>query len=121
MDVLVVDDEGLSVMLICDILTQAGYTSGQAGNGQDALTFLQQAPALPCLIVMDIMMPRMTGWTFRHHQLQDPRLAGIPLILMGGGTNFQARAAALGAELLAKPLSDAALLALVRRFCGSRP
>ncbi len=121
MDVLVVDDEPLSVMLICDILNQAGYTTAEAGNGQDALSYLQVASTLPCLIVMDIMMPRMLGWEFRQHQLQDPRLAGIPLVLMGGGPGFAARATSLGADFLAKPFTDAELLALVGNACGPRP
>ncbi len=121
MDVLVVDDEPLMVTLICDILAHAGYTTSQADNGHDALAYLKGASTLPCLIVMDIMMPRMLGWEFRQYQLQDPRLAGIPLVLMGGGPGFAARATSLGADFLAKPFSDAELLALVGNACGPRP
>ena len=41
--------------------------------------FLRQQ-AIPELIVLDLMLPDMEGWDFRHEQKKDPRLADIPVI-----------------------------------------
>lgn len=53
-------------------------------NGKEALEWLQNCGdhELPSLILLDLMMPEMDGYTFRYHQLKDPRLSQIPTIIV---------------------------------------
>src|SRR5438445_696734 len=80
-DVLLVDDD----FEICDTLSQLlqdeGYSVATASNGLEALHYLRGA-TLPRLILLDLMMPVMNGWQFRHEQQRDPELASIPLVVL---------------------------------------
>ena len=56
-----------------------GTASPASGSVAEAMQFLRQQ-AIPELIVLDLMLPDMEGWDFRHEQKKDPRLADIPVI-----------------------------------------
>ena len=55
----------------------------EISHGREALDYLHSHPA-PCLIVLDLRMPRMSGWQFRQEQRRDPALAGIPVVVSPG-------------------------------------
>ena len=61
------------------MLEDRGYRVAGVGTVAEAMQFLRQQP-LPNLIVLDLMLPDMEGWDFRHAQKKDPRLADIPVI-----------------------------------------
>jgi len=82
MCVLIVDDHQSLQMLLATYLQDIGYEAVAAENGADALSYLRRTAELPGLILLDIAMPKMTGWEFLHHQQHDPRLASIPVVLM---------------------------------------
>ena len=48
-------------MAVSDMLTRAGYTVQEAGDGMEALERLRTMPTPPSLVLTDVMMPRMTG------------------------------------------------------------
>lgn len=79
--VLVVEDDAFARQTLATILKSEGHTVTTASNGQEALACLR---ALPCpgLILLDLMMPIMDGWEFCRHQAKDPRLAGIPVVIL---------------------------------------
>ncbi len=64
-------------------LEQAGFHVIQAGDGAAALRFLERG-LRPALIVLDLIMPNMNGWEFRRAQIQNPRFAKSPVLLMSG-------------------------------------
>jgi CheY-like chemotaxis protein len=71
------------------------------------------------LILLDLALPGMDGWTFRRHQQGDPALAPIPVILVSGGGGLDRAAVSLAAAgYLPKPVEADHLLAAVRRFAG---
>jgi len=60
-------------------LEDEGHAVRAAENGGAALAALRAPDArLPCVILLDLMMPVMDGWAFRAEQLRDPHLAKIP-------------------------------------------
>jgi DNA-binding response OmpR family regulator len=80
--VLVVDDDADSRTLLEMALSLSGYTVETAVNGRDALESARRNP--PRLILLDLAMPIMDGFTFRTEQLRDSTLAAIPVICVSG-------------------------------------
>ena len=117
-DLLLVEDDPDTMEATTDVLQAAGYRVHGAAHGRDALAWLGAHPA-PRLIVLDLMMPVMNGWQFRAAQLEDPRLAGIPVLLVSAGHSLEADARALQVRgFIAKPVELAALLHEIRRCLG---
>jgi two-component system response regulator MprA len=77
--ILIVEDDAGSRRALTNVLQDRGYTVAAVETVSDALDRLDQHP-LPQLIVLDMMLPDMEGWDFRHKQKNDPRIAGIPVI-----------------------------------------
>ncbi len=105
---------------IAYLLEACGYEVIAAEDGEDALQRLRRG-AHPCLILLDLNMPRKDGFQFRREQMQDPTLETIPTIAYSGiytGTGLREKAAALGiSTVLEKPVDYDALLDLVERYC----
>ena len=93
--VLVVDDEPRLRQLLVELLTDEGYEVRVAANGRQALTLLDYWR--PDLIVSDLAMPVMDGWTFRGEQLRSKELAEIPLVIYSARPNLGQQAQQLGA------------------------
>lgn len=77
--ILVVDDDAGSRDALTRLLKDEGFTVTGLGDGKQAIDYLR-GPHVPDLIVLDLMMPDLDGWDFRHVQKRDPRLAAIPVI-----------------------------------------
>jgi CheY-like chemotaxis protein len=76
-----VDDDGLTRDALAMTLEAAGYTVRQATDGREALRVLRVPPP-PFAILLDIVMPHMSGWEFlRERDVNTPELADIPVIV----------------------------------------
>ena len=76
---------------------------------------------LPSLILLDLMMPTMNGWEFRAEQLEDLRLASIPLVVLTGDGNASEKARVLRAtSYIVKPVHLDSLLAVVQGAAWGR-
>jgi CheY-like chemotaxis protein len=64
---------------LANLLRDEGFSVVAFERGAAALEYLRHSPR-PRLIVLDLMMPEMDGWDFRHEQRRAPDLAGIPVI-----------------------------------------
>jgi len=112
---MVIDDDLDLRDALCEVLRDAGYLVSSAGNGFDALRMLAEEPSLPDLILIDLMMPIMDGYTFRQLQLADARLSAIPTVALSAGP-IDGRIHALRlAAWMGKPVSVAALVGAVER------
>jgi chemosensory pili system protein ChpA (sensor histidine kinase/response regulator) len=117
--VLVVDDDADIRETLELTLGMDGHEVVTAADGGQALRWLRSGRRLPCLILLDLMMPGMNGFELMTRLISDPGLAGIPVVVLtGAGVLVERRAEDLYIEVLRKPLELAALLATVRRFCG---
>lgn len=116
--VLVVDDNAEMRQALAFVLEAEGYIVMVAGDGLEALTRLRE-DRVPGVILLDLMMPNMDGAAFRRHQLDDPRLAEIPVVVCSGERSGAETALRLGTEgYLAKPLDVDRVLGVVQRFCA---
>ena len=115
-NILIVEDDHDISKYLSMILTSEGYKVTCAENGQEALDFLNQVRALPCLILLDLMMPVMDGLKFREAQTEDSRLSKIPVVVMTAG-NQEKRTQIQVEAFIQKPLDLDQLLVTIERFC----
>jgi CheY-like chemotaxis protein len=119
--ILVVEDDPDIRYALCEILRDEGYEVRWAVHGRDALMQLRGG-ARPELILLDVMMPVMSGFDFRAAQLEDPELASIPVVVMTADVRHDDATAALKAAAgFGKPFDLDALLAAVARLSAPRP
>jgi CheY-like chemotaxis protein len=116
--ILVVEDDQDVREALCDVLEAEGYRTVAARNGLEAMTTLRAAVAdtTVCLILLDLMMPVMSGFEFRERQRADPELARVPVAVMSARWDAQPELA--GIEFLRKPMRVQDVLAVVRRHCA---
>jgi CheY-like chemotaxis protein len=114
-EILIVEDDESTREAVSALLTASGYTVVEAGDGEEALTVLRSG-ARPCLIILDMYMPRMDGWEFREVQIGDPDLSGIPTIAYSADGALEERALSLGLPFFQKTHLDT-VLKIVRRYC----
>ena len=115
--ILIVDDQPDARGMLELLLQTHGYATEQAANGQEALERLRTCE--PCLVLLDLMMPVMSGWEFRARQLQDPAVAGVPVVCISAVHEPDDVRRRLNLPCLAKPVDFDELLAVVRETCGA--
>jgi CheY-like chemotaxis protein len=118
--ILLVEDDPALRCVLSELLEENGYEVACATDGRDALAQLGTAPA-PSVILLDLAMPVMDGWSFRAEQRRNPRLAAIPTVVLSGSLGADPRAleGLDVAATLAKPFEIELLIATVRRLCVS--
>lgn len=113
--VLIVEDDRDIRECMADALEVEGYSVALAGNGREALDLLR-AGVRPDLILLDLLMPVMSGWEFRQEQLSDPLLSGIPVVVVSASAPGGLRPD----RHLPKPFGIDELLEVVAVFCVDR-
>ena len=118
--VLVVDDYQDAREMYAECLDASGFRVAEAETGDEAVA---KAVALhPALIIMDLSLPGMDGWTATRVIKSDTRTASIPVVALTG--NARASAATLAREagcdaFLTKPCLPDDMVAIVRQFLGA--
>ena len=119
--VLVVDDEEPFRNEIVEALRRSGYAVVSAGDGREALEYLR-GDDTPALVILDMMMPLMEGWSLFEAVKHDPRLASVPIVLLTcvGDDDDDDNMARLDVSgYLNKPVPMNELLSLAARHCRS--
>lgn len=115
--ILVVDDDPTIVELLQVNLEMEGYEVVRAGDGQAAI---EQAQAEhPDLILMDVMMPGMDGWTARQELSKIPDVADIPVVFLSAAAQRADLRKGLdlgAAEYITKPFDPEELLSVIERI-----
>ena len=115
--VLIVDDDPDIRGAIGELFELSGHAVVTAQGGVEAMRRLRDG-LMPCLILLDIEMPRGDGVSFRREQLADPALAPIPVILHSSRPDLAQIAAQLQAVAHVQKTADfSALLPLVAAHC----
>jgi CheY-like chemotaxis protein len=112
--VLVVDDDPNIRRLIVVALKRDGYTFLEAANGKDALDAMRTHR--PDVVVLDLMMPVLSGWDVLRERAQDTALLKIPVIVVSANRDPEVATAVTAGicAFLPKPFDIGALSALVR-------
>src|SRR5438552_202636 len=98
--VLVVEDDADIRESLGTILEEEGYGVVTTRNGREALSYLRSGRPRPSLILLDLLMPVMSGAEFRAEQERDPALADIPVVVLSGDSRATERASLGGAEAI---------------------
>ena len=113
--ILIVDDTPDNLLLMANLLKDS-YTVKAANNGEKALRIARDTPP-PDLILLDIMMPGMTGHDVARALQAEPRTRAIPIIFLTAmaSTDDETRGLEMGAaDYITKPISPPVVLARVR-------
>src|ERR1700755_2117802 len=96
-NVLIVEDDPDTREMLAALLATEGFHAVGAEDGLEALHLLRtvrhRAPDVPCLVLLDLKMPRLGGNEFRRAQLDDPLVATVPIAVMSGVPALAQRAA----------------------------
>jgi CheY-like chemotaxis protein len=109
--VLVVDDEEGVRETLREVVEMAGCSAVLAANGAEALKLLEERR--PCLIILDLLMPVMTGNEFIEATRQQPELAALPILI---STSAPARAPP-GFPVVAKPIDIEKVWECIKHSC----
>jgi two-component system, cell cycle response regulator DivK len=114
--ILVVEDQPDNRQIIRDLLAPTDYEITEAENGEQALAAIAKQP--PDLILMDIQLPIMDGYTATRQIKADPALRSIPIIAVTSYalSGEEKKARAIGCDdCVSKPYSPRQLLAKIRQ------
>ncbi len=117
--ILVVDDSDINREVAQQILEADGATVSLANNGQEAMEWLQAHPNDVDIVLMDIQMPVMDGYTATKLIRQDPRLAQLPVIALTAGAfqSFRDEAYRAGMnDFVPKPFDVEQFMAVIQRY-----
>ena len=115
--VLLVDDDVDVLDAFGTLLTLHGITVDLAHSAFAALGKLQGGPT-PCLVLLDIRMPGMSGWDLWSWMQREPTTAGVPVVMISGDGYPRADAQKRGVlDVLLKPVDVDQVLTLIERHC----
>jgi len=115
--ILLVEDDADIMGAMAAILEDEGYCVVHASDGEEALRALREG-LRPCVIVLDLFMPGMSGIEFRRVQGSDPSIAQVPVIVVSGVANMRKEIQSMGvARCFTKPVDVPALLGAVTELC----
>lgn len=77
--ILIVEDELPFRLIYRDALDMYGYTVTEAENGEEAMNLIEQTP--PDLILLDLVLPKLSGFDMLTKLKQSPKTKGIPVIV----------------------------------------
>lgn len=119
---LIVEDDPNTMLTLQVALERAGYIIECTGNGREALEKIQRQ--IPDLILLDIMMPEMDGFTLNKHLKQDPKTKDIPVFVLTARSQmvklFGPEDETKAEEYMVKPIPLKVLLEKLEKFFGKK-
>ena len=114
--VLIIDDAPDVRDSLAMLLQSYGYRTASAVDGLDAKGLLETQGVEPCLILLDLSMPRMDGFQFRRWQEESP-FANVPVIVFSGAFDIDRVRMLTRLPAVRKSADPDTLVRLVRRHC----
>ncbi len=116
--ILVVEDDPDLRETTRDILELEGFKAFTAENGEEALQVLEETK-LPCLILLDLMMPVMDGWEFLEAFKNDHKdlFGKIPVVVISAVADLTGVQQEYSCDVINKPADVQQLVSLARQYC----
>ena len=115
--ILYVEDNPLSLRLIRKVLESLGYGMIEASDGETGLALA--AAQRPQMVLLDMDLPDMDGWTVARHIKNDPRMRHLPVVALTGNAapGDRERCLLAGCDgYLSKPVSRMELRDMIHHF-----
>jgi len=109
--ILVVEDDVDARETLCEIVEMAGCSAVGAANGREALKVL--AERRPCLVILDLMMPIMSGQELLEQMQRQPELADVPVVISTSAPHI----APADWPVIPKPIDIAKVVECLQRMC----
>lgn len=107
------DDEDIREAM-AEVVRDAGYEVEVAENGEAALAAMRAHQ--PCLLLLDLMMPKVDGWQVMFEMERDASLATVPVCVVSAVPKSAPPAAVC---VMGKPVNLTLLLSTIDRHCGA--
>jgi CheY-like chemotaxis protein len=114
--ILIVDDDVDILDALTDTLRDRGFEVLTARNGFEALALLRTIEVTPAVILLDLMMPVMDGYTFLEERRKTPRLAAIPVTILTAGHGVDSSRLRESPPIVPKPIRVPKLLDLLQQL-----
>jgi CheY-like chemotaxis protein len=115
--ILIVEDNSDVRELLGFLLRKEGFEVHEAENGRDALDQLEIMRPPPCLMLLDLMMPIMSGPELLQILSDRNRLADLPVVVLSAGG--QPSQVPIAKRFIRKPADPKLLVQIVREVCGT--
>src|SRR2546423_10308646 len=120
--VLLVEDDADTREVVRALLEEEGYQTALAADGQEAIDHLTACVELPCLVLLDLLMPRVGGAAVLRWMRTQPRLANVPVALISARPQASGPQAASAfrdhaIEVLQKPFDIDRVLTFLEEHC----
>jgi CheY-like chemotaxis protein len=116
---MIVDDDDDLRQTLANVIAAYGYKVTAFGDARAALAALEDGQT-PFLILLDLMMPGMSGWEFRAAQLKHAALASIPVVVVTAANVASHGMPTLpDVEILRKPFDLDRLLTVIERYAAA--
>jgi CheY-like chemotaxis protein len=112
---LVVEDQPAVASALREALEDEGYQVAIAEDGRAAFEAMRR-DGTPDLVLLDLFMPEMDGWTLTTRMRSDPELARTPIVIMTAGGTSTLAAAPVSDGYMTKPIALDLLFDIVRRI-----
>jgi CheY-like chemotaxis protein len=116
--VLVVDDDVGLRKAIQEHLEDEGFDTAGASNGEEALNYLADSVDSPAVILLDLTMPVLDGWTFCKLRQGIEKVMDIPVVAISASSMTGESTPLLADAALAKPFDPDELTWIVTRMVG---
>lgn len=117
--ILLIEDEPSIRHSIARVLEIRGWAVTTAARGAEALEVMRSSDGID-VILLDLMMPDISGWEVRERQLEEELLPDVPVVILSGasGDLAEEQIALEAQEHLVKPVGPAELYEAVEPYCG---
>ena len=112
-----IEDDELNRHAIRELLQYEGYSVIEFANGKTALEHLKTNSNLPCLLIVDLIMPIMTGRQFLKEVIKHEEIANIPLIVCST-SDEELENLRPAKSYFRKPIDIDSFLEVVEKYCG---
>ncbi len=119
--ILIIDDDSETLRLIALMLQRQGYQTVTADNGDEGVALAKHE--LPDLIILDIMMPEVNGYTVAKHLRAEPVTTEIPILMFTAKSQVDDKVAGFEAgadDYLTKPVHPVELVAHIKALLSRR-
>ncbi len=113
---MLIEDDDAIREITRELLESEGYKVATAANGQKALELLATMDPLPCLILLDLMMPVMDGWQFMEKKRADSKLNAIPVVAFSALEERKISTARTD-DVIRKPINPDVMIKIIKKYC----